>query len=81
MTTKTKKIIILSIFAKTELDELFIESANMFGYADYFTNLIDLDDMTDQEVDTCYNRVCDICMNIAPEKFNKIKKLSLDLAN
>jgi len=59
---QAKKGIINSVFSNTELDHLFIEVANNLGYAEYYTDLIDLDDMTDNELDLCYNQTVQVAL-------------------
>jgi hypothetical protein len=61
---QAKKGIILSVFSNTELDHLFIEVATNLGYSEYFTELKDLDDMTDDEVDTCYDRTVQVALGV-----------------
>jgi hypothetical protein len=48
---------ILAVFQNTDIDEYFILFANELGYADYFTNLKSLDDMTISELTICFERV------------------------
>jgi hypothetical protein len=64
MNSDAKKAVILSVFQNTSIDHLFISAANMLGYSKYYTNLIDLDDMTPRQLTICYNRTCKVCMMI-----------------
>ncbi len=64
MNNQEKKIIINKVFAHTDLDELFIEVAISLGYAAYFSDLKDLDAMTDDELDICFNRVVDVATRV-----------------
>jgi hypothetical protein len=64
LNTQAKKGIILSVFSNTELDHLFIEVASNLGYSKYFTELKDLSDMTDDEVDICYDRTVQVALGV-----------------
>jgi hypothetical protein len=64
MNKAAKKGIINSVFATTEFDQLFIEVASNLGYAEYYTQLQDLDDMTDEELDLCYDRTVQVALGV-----------------
>lgn len=64
LNTQAKKGIINSVFSNTELDHLFIEVATDLGYADYFSNLKPLDDMSKSEVDICYDRTVQVALGV-----------------
>ena len=64
MNKAAKKSIIVSVFSNTEFDQLFIEVATNLGYSEYFTELKDLNDMTDEEVDICYDRTVQIALGV-----------------
>jgi hypothetical protein len=64
MNSEAKKAIILSVFNNRDLDKLFIEAATMLNYTNYYTNLIDLNDMTPRQLTICYNRTCKVCLTI-----------------
>jgi hypothetical protein len=61
---QAKKGIITSVFSNTELDHLFIEVATNLGFADYFSNLKPLSDMTQSEVDICYDRTVQVALAV-----------------
>ena len=64
MNKAAKKSIIVSVFSNTEFDQLFIEVATNLGYSEYFTELKDLDDMTDDEVNICYDRTVQVALGV-----------------
>jgi hypothetical protein len=64
LTAEAKKLIIKQVFSNTLIDQLFIQVASELGYTKYYTNLIDLDDMTDKQLEKCYERTCEVALGI-----------------
>jgi hypothetical protein len=64
LNNEAKKGIILSVFSNTDLDRLFIEVASDLGYSEYYTELQPLNDMSDDELNECYDRTVQVALGV-----------------